>query len=728
MFATPLPSLWPLAPLRALVAATLVATLIVAASMGLALRDPVLGAGLEPALQEEGLRVTAVAPGSPAARVLAVDDRLVVLHDRQGRLPLTAGILIEEPDQLGSWDDFNAFIQAQGRIAAALENPPVHLELADGSQVSIGTLERQWHDLPPAFWFQVAVGTIGFVLAAGVWAFRQQQRSALFFLLAGLGMLIFSNAAAVYSTRELAMDGTRFWALSMANHFGAQFFTASLLALLWNYPRRLGRLPLDWAAFAIAGVGWFADVFQLTPDVTFSYVVTLGLFVPSFALAGVQWIQTRERPVERAALKWFLLSIFLGTGLFAAIVLLPAALGVAPVASQGMMFFVFLIMFAGIALGITRYRLFNLDRWWFVAWSWFLGGLAVIAIDLTLVGLLDLGRTGALTLAIALIGWVYFPVRQWAWGRLYGGARTERDRLAERVEQLFTAATEEDLARSWREVLNELFAPLESASDEPLDVPVLESHGEAMRIPTLDARKAVRINYPDRGQRLFNRYDVTTVTFLWRAARRAQQALRAREAAVAEERSRIMRDLHDDLGAKLISLVHLAPGGETAPIARAALQDMREILSALEAQPCPLDEAAAVWRGEAETRAELAGMDLDWQGEDLPARILSARQRNNLGRIMREALTNAIRHADAHRLQIRLACRDDYLRVEVADDGAPDTDPSQWCAGLGTRVITTRAADLGGSASWQRSPAGGTALRVHLPLEPIAPPDTPASP
>jgi signal transduction histidine kinase len=704
----------PVAPFRALLLVTLVAALLTVGALGLALQVPATGVTLAPAA--EGLEVVAVSSHAPAAESLGPGDRLLAIGYDGERLPLTASLAIEEPDQLGGWPVYNAFLTAQDEVAAAIQSGSAAWVLPSGTAVPIVPIERRLGDLPGAFWLQVGAGWLGFLLAAGVWAFRQRDPAAGYFALAGFGMLVFTHAAAVYSTRELAMMGERLWALSMTNHLGAFLFTAALVALLWNYPQRLARFPVGGLVFLLAGVAWLANVLQWTPGVSFSYTLTLALFAPSFVLAALQWRTTRGHPVERAALKWFLLSIYLGTGLFAAVILLPSALGIVPLASQGGMFAVFLFMFAGIALGILRYRLFDLDRWWFAAWSWFFGGLAVILVDWGLITFLGLSQTGALTVSLAVIGWLYFPLRQWAWRRLYGGAEDRRERLAERIQSLFSASREDELQEAWYRVLRAEFAPLML---EPLRAgpagPLLDRHGEHLTLPALGEAGGIRLAYPQRGHRLFNRDDLTLAGFLVRAAERALEALRAREEAIRTERARITRDLHDDLGAKLVSLVHLSMGGEPERLARHALQDMRDILSALEAQPCPLDEALAEWRLEVETRTEGAGVRLEWQSDALPPLGLTARERTNLGRILREALTNALKHASLERLWVGFAWCPPDLTLKVSDDGGGD--PAKWRAGRGTRVIRTRAADLGGEVRWQRSRAGGVTLEVQVVLE-----------
>jgi signal transduction histidine kinase len=397
---------------------------------------------------------------------------------------------------------------------------------------------------------------------------------------------------------------------------------------------------------------------------------------------------------------------------------------VEPPASQGLMFAVFLFMFAGIALGITRYRLFELDRWWFQAWSWFLGGLAVILVDFALAAYLRLSQVGALGLSLALVGWVYFPLRQAVWSRWQRKAINDRqDRFGQWMLALFSTTREDALQAQWHAVLRGEFAPLElvEAPGSASKVQVSED-GLTLTVPALKPGHAVTLRHPARGSRLFRREDLAAAEVLVGMGRRALEAQREREQGALAERGRILRDLHDDLGAKLLSLVYLTSGGEGEPLARSAVRDMRDVLEALEATPCVLAEAVAEWRAEAQARADTVGFALAWEADGLPEqRVVSARQRTNISRILREAITNALKHARARHVTVRIGLDARGLALAVEDDGAAGAvEPERWRAGLGTRVIRQRAADLGGVAQWGQG-TRGCRLEVTVPLEAAVP-------
>lgn len=136
------------------------------------------------------------------------------------------------------------------------------------------------------------------------------------------------------------------------------------------------------------------------------------------SLVSLFWVY--PRPLARfpvPALKWCVLAIFLGSVLLMGLVIIPPAFGQPPLVPLLVGFAAYLILYLGIAAGLVRCRLFDIERWWFKTWLWFAGGLMVLVLDAALIMGAGLTSTYALTLSLAIAGWVYFPLRQWLWDR-----------------------------------------------------------------------------------------------------------------------------------------------------------------------------------------------------------------------------------------------------------------------------------------------------------------------
>lgn len=678
-----------------------------------------------------GVRYAPCGENLPGVRVDNIDNDVINIDlptgcvtgfiDRRGHYhDFHPDILIEEPDMLGSYENYFAFMDQQGLLAEVLESGALTLVAANNDRITLTTHSHSIFDLSGMFWYQgVFMPLAALMIAAAVWSFRQRSAVAISFLVSAFSIALAIAVAAAYGTRELALPAWEFRLLSLLNNLGALFFTAAFLGVIWLYPRPLGGLWLPALAYLVAGLVWLSDVLVLTDELATNHAMAvLLLFAPTFPLAAVQWFRTRRHPVERASLLWFLFSMFLGTSLFAGLSLIPSALGMEPLASQGMLFVVFLFIFAGLAFGILRFRLFDLDLWWFRFWGWVLGGLCVIALDLVLVSVLGMQQSGALPASLAVMGWIYFPLRQWLWAWLRPVVPLEQ-RLSGVVRDVIGVSDADALVRLWPQLLQKQFQALEvRALDGPAASSRIASDGQTLFVTALHGDCGYAVSYPDKGARLFSRDDLGYLQLIEHLVGHALESLLQRDAAIQGERERIMQDLHDDLGAKLTSLIYRAGSLDNEELARSAVRDMRDILTDLQASPCSLEAALLIWRDEVDARLAGTGIGLQWQQAALldPGVSLSARQRTNISRILREALTNAIRHGDHHTIVIA-AAQDEgtlTLRMQMLSNNGESVLPDTWQPGTGLRGMERRAAAIQARLDWEASEQGPV-LTLCLP-------------
>lgn len=193
-----------------------------------------------------------------------------------------------------------------------------------------------------------------------------------------------------------------------------------------------------------------------------------------------------------------------------------------------------------------------------------------------------------------------------------------------------------------------------------------------------------------------------------------------RAKVAAEERERIYADLHDDIGAKLLTLVHSLENPAHADLARSVLQDLRDIVSRSRGGVSgTLLEVLAQIRDETEQRLDVSGAELAWeQQSDLPDPTLDEGQALHLFRIVREAVTNAIRHGHAKRVRVRVRNAKATLIMDVADDGHTPIAATGESApgGRGVENMKQRAAELQGTIEWNPATSGGTKVVLQFPL------------
>jgi signal transduction histidine kinase len=204
----------------------------------------------------------------------------------------------------------------------------------------------------------------------------------------------------------------------------------------------------------------------------------------------------------------------------------------------------------------------------------------------------------------------------------------------------------------------------------------------------------------------------------------------AEELAVADERNRLARELHDSLGHRLtVAVVQLEgaqrlipndPGRAAAMIGtmreqmKEALGDLRRSLASLRAPveaDLPLDQALQRLSHEFQASTGLkVHLEINGLCPDLPAA-----ERLALYRAAQEALTNTHKHARARTIWLRLDLADETLRLVAADDGQgfSDRDPSAFSFGL--RGLHERATQLGGELTLSQRLGGGAQLEFKIP-------------
>ena len=225
-------------------------------------------------------------------------------------------------------------------------------------------------------------------------------------------------------------------------------------------------------------------------------------------------------------------------------------------------------------------------------------------------------------------------------------------------------------------------------------------------------------------------------TFAARAAaavdlseRVASDALRRVVSAQELERQRLARELHDETGQALTSILlglkTVEDAGSAEDLARAAgelrelvvttLQDVRRL--AVELRPKALDDFGLVSALErlADSFREQTGIKVDLESrlgeERLPFDIETA-----LYRITQEALTNVVKHARAKRVSIVLTKRDGAVSAVIEDDGRGFGDDESGNDGLGLLGMRERVALVNGRLSVESSPDTGTTLSIEVPV------------
>jgi signal transduction histidine kinase len=201
---------------------------------------------------------------------------------------------------------------------------------------------------------------------------------------------------------------------------------------------------------------------------------------------------------------------------------------------------------------------------------------------------------------------------------------------------------------------------------------------------------------------------------------------RSRELSIVEERNRLARELHDAVTQKLFGVVLAAESGSALlerdvggaatqlrlvrELAGEAMEELRSVIVHL--RPPALEaEGLAVALGkhvDVLRRAHRRAIELDVAG-DCP---VAALVETDVFRIAQEALHNALRHARAPRIAVRLRCDGERLELSVADDGVGFDVAAVRSRRLGLTTMAERARAIDGDLEIDSAPGAGTTVRL----------------
>jgi signal transduction histidine kinase len=599
--------------------------------------------------------------------------------------------------------------------------------------------------------------------------------------LALLASLTFTVALLGVSANVIAFyDNNPFWRPLMGIWFSLIVFFLLLFACLFPVGRRAPRWTL---AVVIAGAVWTLLTI-LNPNLQITRIPRPDNFLVVLGWLGVGMIvqvyhYRHSNPTQKQQSKWVILGAVVATvGVLGQAASkfwsmppgLPTVLFDLAGYPLTQLFKLFLPI--TIAIAILRYHLWDIDI--IINRTLVYGTLtaSVIGIYVVVVGVLGTtiqgrGNLVVSILATGLVAVLVQPLRdrlQRGVNRMMYGERddpvTVLSRLGQRLEgTLAPDAVLPSLVETVAQTLKLPYVAIESTTDEQRESSTTIAYGkrpsDVIRLPLIYQSDTIgHLVFAQRasGEALspMDRHlleniahqaamAVHAVSLTADLQRSRQRLVTARE----EERRRLRRDLHDGLGPnlasqglKLAAVKRLAQDDPASAVPlleqvmaqnQATVEEVRRLVYGL--RPPALDELGLV----AAIRDHVAGMDnkstlqieVTEPAEGLP--LLSAAVEVAAYRIVLEALTNVIRHAQARRCAIRFSHNQNgsnALQIEIADDGIGL--PHDLRAGVGLRSMRERAEEVGGSLIVE-SQSNLTRVSAVLPISEMSIPANRAS-
>lgn len=649
------------------------------------------------------------------------------------RTLLDDALLLHSPRWQSNSERRAASIQQQEGLAAVLAaaraaSAPVAVYLEGAAVLRVPAQQRGFARLGLTFWPLAALALLLYLSAMVVLLTRPGLPSALFMLISvcQAGNLLF---IAMQSMPHFGQPpGLTALELPLRALFDLVTCAAVLHAVALH-PRRLQqRQRIAWAAWGAAlGVLTAAGLAQSgpgrAPEAVFGLLQGGCIAFGAAALATVEYAFRIDRNARTRVLRR------LGAAALATLVLVSlvvwlaqsqpgfgatVAVEAAVWASAAWTLFIASLLLMLPALTRSQPLLRELAL---------LAGVSTVAtsLDLLFVSVFSLGSFASLAMAVFLALALYAGARQWLLDRLLGARMLSTERAFDHV---YRAARElQTHPRRYPAVLvqllRELYEPLEvlRTRQVPTAARVIQG-GAALLVPQRTAAGSAAaagllLRGARRAQRLFTQEDARLADQVLEHLRRAVAYDEAVERGRSEERLRIAQDLHDDIGARLLTLMYQAPTRAAEDYLRHTLQDLKTLTRGLAASEHRLSHAAAEWKADLVQRLGAADCALGWHVHCDRDLVLTMGEWSALTRMLRELVSNALFHGRPTHVDVQLQLQAGVLTLEVADDGVGRA-PASWAPGLGLGGVKKRVRGLSGRVIWQEREPRGIVCRARF--------------
>lgn len=443
-------------------------------------------------------------------------------------------------------------------------------------------------------------------------------------------------------------------------------------------------------------------------------------FLGAIVLCLLQWFASYANTEKRKQLYWVITAWMVAPVVYIIFYMVPMAGDHTPILSRSMTWAVMALCYALIVVVIRRFALLYLDQHLQRATKWVAHIILLLMLDMLVLWLVYINRDLPLVGLLVLILWGYVPLRFMLKRYLDShldeqGDGAFRSAVSYLFRQFDQATNNEPWPIiKWPDLLVHAFQPMSVSETQDTRTSRLINNGQTLHVKGNAFSPALQINHAQGGARLFTNEDLNLINTLHFMFEQTQQFKSAFIAGQTEERQRIRRDLHDQIGFQLVSIIYSNDVNMSRVIAKNTLAELRLLIKALQPKLTKLNNLLIDLKTLSDDFCQLAEMDLHWFiAGSIPDLNISGRQYVNLVSAVRELLVNVQRHAQAEKVAINIAIEGRKLTIHVHDNGNGITEKNQ-ASGNGISNLMSRVNELHGTITWENE--AGTLASICVPI------------
>jgi len=582
-------------------------------------------------------------------------------------------------------------------------------------------------------WVAFLIAIIPPLVSLIVW--RRQKEAAVSILLLSCGMTFFIGTMATVSSEYLVTNpasSLSAWPLSFIAHLSRLILLGCGICILFFFPQKLigalswpRRILISLIAYGCFNLLNNLDL-RLNLDQQNLYIsgIEFYLLLPFLAilllyLIIMQWKASELKPFERAQVLWLILSCFAAPGLLLLFYLVPLLADSAPQMTSFALLLTALLMYLMVSLGVGQFERLKLEIYTSTIFNWTAFTLTFLNLGIVFISLLGLSEKISTIILFASVLWLYMPLRQWMgeWIAQRYAADSHQQLMNESVIQLVenSLIPTYEAKKAWHDTLVHLFSPLKLKSVEHSEKAIVCQKGQSLLIPQNAYVDGLQLEFAEEGRRLFTSKDAEiaeTSSLLF------VQLFKQRDeyfSGQTQERNRIRRDLHDQIGHKLLSMIYSARDQTSRSLAKSTMKQLRELISALNNDLVAAEDAISKLKQLTEETCENCDLKILWhQNLNLSTQQkFRSNQYLNIANIFREILNNITKHANATQVTCSATSNSDALSLVISDNGI-GFDLENINRGNGLVNIESRAAEIEANIHW--STQAGTQFTLNIPL------------